>query len=226
MAGEGHRDVRDRHLPGTHAGVAADEAGHGPVADGDQEALVGDRRQAQQPERGIERLDRGGRERLDGADGVPGLAGQPRRLAEQHVQRQVHRTVAELAVRDDEAAIVGEGAEHGVRAALAPCQRLEVGKAFRGEAEHVALLRLVAPDLQRTQARLRQRNGAQVDASATGAVRDRFRDRVGQPAGADVVDEEDRVLRTERPAAVDHFLGASLHLGVAALHGSKVEARG
>ena len=47
--------------------------------------------------------------------------------------------------------------------------------------------------------------------------------RVRQPAGADVVDREDRVRRPERPAAVDHLLGAALDLGVAALHRVEVE---
>ncbi len=46
---------------------------------------------------------------------------------------------------------------------------------------------------------------------------------VGKAAGADIVDERDRIVLAERPAAIDHFLRAALHLGVAALHGGEVE---
>jgi hypothetical protein len=38
--------------------------------------------------------------------------------------------------------------------------------------------------------------------------------RVRQPAGADVVDQSDRVVLAERPAAVDDLLRAALHLGL------------
>ena len=47
--------------------------------------------------------------------------------------------------------------------------------------------------------------------------------RVGEPAGADVVDRQDRVRRAKLPAAVDDFLRAALHLGVAALHRVEVQ---
>ena len=53
VAVQAHGDVGHGHLPGSHHLVAADHAADGAVADGDQERLVGDRRQTQQP---IERL--------------------------------------------------------------------------------------------------------------------------------------------------------------------------
>jgi hypothetical protein len=46
---------------------------------------------------------------------------------------------------------------------------------------------------------------------------------VGQAAGADVVDAEDRVVLAQRDAGVDDFLAASLHLRVAALDGVEVQ---
>src|SRR5205823_6011697 len=42
-------------------------------------------------------------------------------------------------------------------------------------------------------------------------------------ARADVVDERDRVVLARRPAAIDDFLRAALHLGIAALYGGEVE---
>jgi hypothetical protein len=41
-----------------------------------------------------------------------------------------------------------------------------------------------------------------------------FRHGVGNAAGADVVDGQDRVLVAQLPAAVDDFLGAALDLGL------------
>ena len=50
-----------------------------------------------------------------------------------------------------------------------------------------------------------------------------FGQRVGQPARANVVNRQDRVVLTHRPAAVDHLLRTPLHLGVAALHRVEVQ---
>ncbi len=52
---------------------------------------------------------------------------------------------------------------------------------------------------------------------------DELGQRVRQPAGADVVDRQDRVALAQLPAAVDHLLRAALDLGVAALHRVEVE---
>jgi len=53
--GDGH--VADRHLPGADHLVAADQAGHGPVADGDEKAFVGHRREPQHPRHGGGEID-------------------------------------------------------------------------------------------------------------------------------------------------------------------------
>ncbi len=76
------RDVGHGHLPRTHHLVAADQAADGAVADGDQEGLVGHRRQAQQP---VERTGDGRSPRGQaGGDlgGRPHIARHARRLAQ------------------------------------------------------------------------------------------------------------------------------------------------
>ena len=55
------------------------------------------------------------------------------------------------------------------------------------------------------------------------AVRDDLGHRVRQAAGADVVDHQDRDCVAQRPAGVDDFLRAALHLRIAALHRGEVE---
>ena len=47
VIGDGDRHIADRNLPGADELVAADEAADGAVADGDEESLVRDGRQAQ-----------------------------------------------------------------------------------------------------------------------------------------------------------------------------------
>ena len=42
-------------------------------------------------------------------------------------------------------------------------------------------------------------------------------------ARTDIVNGDDRIVVAHRPAAVDHFLAAPFHLGVATLHGGKIE---
>ena len=93
-------------------------------------------------------------------------------------------------------------------------------------AEHVALLRLVAPDLHRRHARLfvaaprAARSGAPRPSScaSSGSAFDR------PPAPTSWI-EQDGVAVAQLPAAVDDFLRAPLHLRVAALHRGEVEVR-
>ncbi|MCY1501904.1 hypothetical protein D9M68_359910 [compost metagenome] len=159
-----------------------------------------------------------------------GLAGHrtvhARRLAEQHVERHVHRLVAEVAVGDGQVLLLGGLADHRERAALALADGLEgfeVGGVHRHD---IAFLRLVAPDFQRAHARLVVRYRTQLEAAAAAAVVDQFRQGVGDAAGADVVDELDRVVLAHLPAAVDDLLAAALHFRVLALHRGEVEVGG
>ena len=66
-------------------------------------------------------------------------------------------------------------------------------------------------------------DGAQLEPSSHSGAVHQLGQGVGQPPGAHVVDGEDRVVRAELPAAVDHLLAAALHLGVLALHGREIQ---
>ena len=193
---------------------AADAA----VANGDQESLVGNgrqpqhtigrvaQRQAAEIQRRCRRLDR------------HRIAQHARCLAEQHFDRHVYRFVAEQAVADAQLSIVGQRADSRERAAFPRAQGREGVDLIRADDEHVTLLRLVAPQLQWRHARLIIGNRAQVDPCAAPTVRDRLRHRIGQAAGTDVMNEQDRIRVAECPATIDDFLRAPLHFRVAALH--------
>jgi hypothetical protein len=139
-----------------------------------------------------------------------------RRAAEQVRDGHVDDALAGAPVGDGEPAVVGRLADNRPGAAFAAGERDERVQRALLEGEDVALLGLVAPDLERRHAGLVARHAREVDASAAG--REDFRHRVRQPAGADVVDHQDGVSLAHRPAGVDDLLGAALHLGVAALH--------
>src|SRR5262249_23148673 len=151
------------------------------------------------------------------------VARHPRRLAEQHGELHVYRTVAEYPVVHREPAIAGGVPDEGERTPLALAQRTEAVEVAGGDGEHVAFLGLVAPDLQRRHAALFVRDEPQIDLPPALSRVHHFRDRIGQPPCADVVDREYGIVVALRPAAVDHFLGPALHLGIAALHGIEIE---
>ena len=217
------RAVGDRDLVGADHRVAADQAADGAVADRHQEGLVGDGRQAQDPGRGLGQRHPGEVERAPRRRRGPGVALHPRRLAEDDVERDVDRAVAEVLVGHDQAAVVGGVAEHRPRRALAGAQPGEGVEPGRVEAEDVALLGLVAPDRERRHAGLVAGHPAQLERRAAARVVDQLGHRVGQAAGADVVDRPDRRGLAERDAAVDDLLAAALDLGVVALDRREVE---
>ncbi len=151
------------------------------------------------------------------------VAGHFRRLAEQHVQRHVDRLVVEVAVVQRQVLFFGRFADHRIRCALAAADLVELRHLRRGNRHHVTLLRFVAPHFQRAHARLVVEDIAQLEAAAAAAVAHQLRHGVGQTAGADVMDKQDRVLVAQLPAAVDHFLTAALHFRVVALHRREVQ---
>ena len=51
----------------------------------------------------------------------------------------------------------------------------------------------------------------------------KFRHSVRKTARTDVVNGQNRIVLAARPTAVDHFLSAALHFGVASLHAVKVK---
>src|SRR5690606_19042334 len=68
-------------------------------------------------------------------------------------------------------------------------------------------------------------NVAQIEATTAAAVVDQFREGVGKTTGTDVMDELDRVLFAQLPAAVDDFLATTLHFRVVALHRGEIQVR-
>jgi len=154
-----------------------------------------------------------------------GVAVHARRITEQHVHRQVDRQAAVRRL-EHQPLLGGGDADHGEHGALAPADRLEVGDAVGGDAQHVALLGLVRPQLHGRERRIVAGDLRHLDHAADVGVVQQFGDGVGQAAGADVVRGEDGVALALGEAAVDHFLAAALHLGVLALHGSEVEVLG
>ena len=221
--GQRDRGVGDGNLPGADHLVAADQPAHGPVADADQEGLVRDGRQPQQALQRLRRVDSRRVETVAGPGGARHVAGHARWLAQQHVDGDVHRIVAVKGIVHLQDAVIGRAADDRIGAAFAAAQRLEGRDPRRRDGQHVAFLGLVAPDFQRRHARLVVRHRAQVDPAAAMAVRHRLRHRVRQPAGADVVDQQDRAVGSHRGTAVDDLLGAALHLRVAALHRGEIE---
>ena len=119
--------------------------------------------------------------------------------------------------------VAGCLAQHGEGTAFARADLPEEVAAFGGNGENISFLRLVAPDLARREAGVLHRDIAQLDARAAARRVHELGQRVGQAAGADVVDREDRVRLAELPAAVDHLLRAALDLGVVALHRVEIE---
>src|SRR5215831_19593049 len=91
------------------------------------------------------------------------VAGHPRRFPQDDVERNVDRTIAEPRVIDDELALRIRAPHHRERAALALAHRAKVIQSLQWNREHVALLRLVAPDLARRHARLFGGNRAQIE---------------------------------------------------------------
>ena len=143
-------------------------------------------------------------------------------LAEQDREVEVvDGLVAEQRIAELEFAVAGDRADDRVEAALARGQRGEASEVVAADDQHVALLRLVAPQLHRTHAGVVVVDSPQVEARAD--VFDQLGAGVGEAAGADVVDAEDGIFCAQRDAAVDQLLAAALHLGVVALDRGEVE---
>ncbi len=162
-------------------------------------------------------------ERRQRARDAPDVAQHPWRLPKDHVEVDVDGPVAELRVRDGQVAVARGRAEDRERAPLALADGAEPGEPVGAHRERIAFLRLVAPDLARRHARFLARHSAQVDRCAATRGVSQLRERVGEAAGADVMDRQDRARLAQRRASVDDFLRPSLDLGVAALHGVEVE---
>ncbi len=222
-AHQGHRAVGDRRLPRPDERIARAQSAHRPVADAHQKSLARDGGVPQHPTARLGQDHVAERERGRVRPAPPDLARHARRLAEEHGQLHFDRLVPELPVLDYQASVIGHDADDGCRAALALADRLELSYALGGDGEHEALLGFIAPQLARRHAGLFVGHGAQIDPGTPPGHVDELRQRVRQPACADVVNGEHRIALAELPAAVDDLLGAPLHLGVAPLHRIEVQ---
>ncbi len=220
------RHIGHRYLPGADHLVARHHAGDGAVADGDEEALVRHRGQAQHARSGLGQFDSLARARHGRTGLVLHLAGHLRRLAEQQRERHVDGPVVEMPVMQAQHLFFGGLADDGIGTALALAQGLELLQPPGVDRQYIALLRLVAPDLHRRHARVVTGHLAQLEAPAATAIVHQLGQGIGQAAGAHVVNEQDGVVLAHLPAAVDDLLGTALHLGVGALHRGKVQVLG
>ena len=224
--GGGHGDIGHRHLPGADHLVARDQSAHAAVADGDEETLVADSRALQHPVSHLVQVDvRGIEERMARAQSLD-HAVHLRRLAEQDVQRHVHRVVVEDLVMHLQQPLLGSLAEYRGRATLTTAKLEKILQPFVRDRQHIAFLALVAPDLARRHTGLVVGHLAQLQQRALAGIVDQLRQRVGQAAGADIVDGKDRVVLALGIAAIDDFLHAAFHLRVATLHRSEIQILG
>ena len=222
-AGRGDRYVRYRHLPGPDHGVAVDETTHAAVANGDEEGFICHRGQVQQAIQRFAYRDADGRQRRRHSLHAACTARHLRRLAEQHLDRQLHGRIAEVRVVHLQQAVRRGVADDGEWTTLTRAQCGELVDTLRGQHQHIAFLAFVAPQLERRHARLVVQDAAQIDAAAQVAVGHGFRHGIRKTTGAHIVDEQDGVCIAQRPAGVDDFLRAALHFRVATLHGGEVQ---
>ena len=222
-AGGGDGAVGHRYLPRADHLVTGNQAGDGAVADGDQEALAGHGRVAEDALNGVVQVQ------LARVEVIAQLGFAGNRtvhawwLAQQHIERHVYRRVAEVAVAYGQVLLFSRFTHYGKRATLTFADGLEALEVDGADGQHVTFLRFVAPDFVRGHARLVVGHVAQLEAATTATVVDQLREGVGDTAGADVVDEGDRVLVAQLPAAVDDLLATALHFRVFALYRSKVQ---
>ena len=214
-------------MPGADHLVAVAQATHRAVTDGDEEALGRHRGVGQHVDDGLLQRHAGQVHRCEFAHHGLHVAVHLGRLAQQHVHGHVHGQLLVVGrgsgVVQHQLALFRGRADHRKRAALAFAEGFEQGQRLGRNRQHVALLRLVAPDFLRAHAGLFELHGAQVKARATACVVGQLGEGVGQTARAHVVDGQDGVVAALRPAVVDDLLRAALDLGVAALHRVKVQ---
>ncbi len=199
------------------------------IANRNEEGLVGHGRHAKHARNGVVDSDVARVEGLRRGRGAPlRHSRHARRFSEQHVQWQIDRQVAELRVRqvaDARVSVASPTTAKGQRSRSAMARNSSNRSA--DNCQHVAFLRLVAPDFHRAHARFGIGNAAQFEIGATIDYRERVRAgrwkarprptswmlRIGERSAEGV-------------AAIDHFLAAALHLRVVALHAGEIEIGG
>ena len=94
---------------------------------------------------------------------------------------------------------------------------------FRVDGENIAFLGFVAPDFHGRHCAIGAWNPPQFQFAAMAAIIEEFRQRIGQAARPNVMNRENRVVLTQCPAGIYHFLATPLHFRITALHGSKIQ---
>ena len=225
-SGRRHADIRHRHLPGTHHLVPRHQTTNGAIADVNEETLVGHRWAAQHAPGRLAQLDAIQLDWRESGIFPPALATHFRRLAEQQGHGDIDRVIAKQAVRQNQL-LLGRGlADDGIGTTLPLAKGAELVQSLRFEGEDIAFLGFVAPDLHRRHARFVAKHLAEFEAAAAPGIMDDFRHRIGQAAGADIMDGQYRRGVAKRIAAVDDFLAAALHFRVVALHRGEIQILG
>ncbi len=114
-------------------------------------------------------------------------------------------------------------AQHRHRRPLPAADRQKFVQPRPVDRQHVALLGLVAPELQRGHPRLVAGDLPQLEGGSPPALVDQLRQRVRQPPRPDVVNRQDRRRFPQGAAPVDDLLAAPLHLRVVPLHRGEIQ---
>ena len=114
-------------------------------------------------------------------------------------------------------------ADNRKRAAFAFTERLEQWQTFRSNRQHITLLRFITPDFFRCQTGFFQRDFTQIENRAAFCVIGDFRECIRQTTCTNVMDRQNRIVVTQLPAGVNHFLRTAFHFRITTLHGIKIQ---
>jgi len=145
-AGDG--DVRHGDLPRTHKLIPGDGAGHGPIADGDEEQLGRSSRERQDMFGRFGQIQAGGREGGGGDGKGLGVAVHPPRLAQQYAKGQVNGCVCEVGIGHLQVLFLRGVPDHRVQTSLPLAYAVKRIHVLLRNCQDVPLLTFVGPDCQ------------------------------------------------------------------------------
>ncbi len=146
-----------------------------------------------------------------------------RRLTEQHIHRQINGLIIKVGIRQLQMVRLSRFAHHGIWTTFTSANGVKPLQILWRYRHDITFLGFVTPDFQRRHARLIARDIAQLKAPATTAIFDQLRHGVGQTTSPDVVDKGNRIVITQLPATIDHFLATALHFRVFTLDRCEVQ---
>ena len=223
-------------MPGAHHLVLRHQAGDTAIADGYQEAFIGYRRQLQHPGYGLVQRDYGDRPLFAACRGMlkicplmvfPRVGLYPERqsrcFAKDYVKRHVDGVCAVVPVGDDQPPAVVGRADDCMWRPLPFTDGTEALCVRCGNGQHVTFLGFVAPQFHGGHTLIGAVQRSQVEDGACFTLVHQFRQRVGQTAGAHVVDGQYRVFIAQRPALIYDFLATALYFRVIPLYRREVQ---